>query len=171
MELMRWRLLNHGCALSVNLPTKGALRLCLCDLKVMTQLVHPTIWRGPAVGCWLIGSSPISSYRCSGPAFLSRSKASCAHTSVGHCDRDGDFIIHVITSNTFLWLDGPIMQSWAPFRATTWDLLLMTCFWCQRWSDELVENHFQGGEISCFLVLFFCRRVEWMSQIFELLVI
>lgn len=36
------------------------------------------------------------------------------------------------TSNTFLWLDGSIMQSRGPFRSITWALLFMTCFRCKR---------------------------------------
>lgn len=105
---------------SENPPTKGVL--CLCDLKPMKQLVHSNHLKRPAAGCCLIASSPIS----------------CPGVKLRQRDRHRVFIVHV----TLLWLSGSNMQSWAPFRAT-WDLLLMTCFWCQRrsssiwWSDEL----------------------------------
>lgn len=57
--------------------TKGAVRLCLCDLKPVTQLVHSDHLKRPAAGCCLIGSSAIFSSGFSGATFLPWSKTSC----------------------------------------------------------------------------------------------
>lgn len=105
-EMSEWEddrmkgLLNHGGALCVNPPTKGAHRHCLCDLKATTQLIHsvPIISvQRPAVRCCLTGLSPTS---CHGQRFIATflpgSKALCAHTLVGHYGRDRVLIIHVI---------------------------------------------------------------------------
>lgn len=127
-----------GCALCVNPHTKGALRACLCDLKPMTP---PNItWRG------LQKDAPRLARH---PSLLTG--APCSHTSGADFDGVRVFIIQVLTSNTkyfskYFWLHGLNVQSQAPFRATTWDLLLMTCYWCQRsasmrWSKELATNH------------------------------
>lgn len=119
-------LLNHAC---LNPLTKGAHRHCLCDLKATTQLIHSVpIISAQSPAAWAVCHSYIPAWYqsfiwpyISGSLWRER-------------DQDPYYPCHnapTWTSNTFLWFDGSIMQSQAPFRSITWALLFMTCFWCK----------------------------------------
>lgn len=148
MRVSEWKddrmkgLLNHGWALCVNVQTKGAHRQCLCDLKATTHNVHSVpiisllyMAQRLTVGCCLTGLAPTSYHGQRLIAtFLPGSKALCAHTSSGSLwQRQGLYYLSrhnapTWTSNTFLWLDGSIMQNRALFRSIPWAPLFMTCF-------------------------------------------
>lgn len=122
--------------------SKGAHRQCLCDLKTTTHNVYSVpiisllcMVQRPAAGCCLSGLAPTS---CHGQrliaTFLPGSKALCVHATSGSLgQRQGPQYLPchnapTWTSNTFLWLDGSIMQNRALFRSIPWAPLFMTCF-------------------------------------------
>lgn len=76
-------------------------------------------------------------------ALNSYSKALCAHTSSGSLwQRQGLYYLPrhnaaTWTSNTFLWLDGSIMQNRAPFRSVPWAPAFMTCFFILSVKEEV----------------------------------
>lgn len=94
-------LLNHGCALCVNVQTKGAHRQCLCDLKGRTHNVCSVpiisilyMVQRLTVGCCLTGLAPTS---CHGQRLIATVKLYVPIHPVGHYDRGRAFIIfHVI---------------------------------------------------------------------------
>lgn len=142
---------NHGCALCATVQTKGAHRQCLCDLKATTHNVHSVpiisvhyMAQRLTVECCLTGLAPTS---CRGQRFIATflpgSKALCAHTSSWSLwQRQGLYYLprhnaRIWTSNTFLWIDGSIMQNRALFRSIPWAPLFMTCFFILRVKEEV----------------------------------
>lgn len=118
---------------------QGGHRKCLCDLKARPQNVHSllitSVLQSPATGCCSTGLAPAWCHgQCLIATFLPGSKALCTHTCSGSLRQgQGPYYLPrhnapTWTSNTFLWLDGSIMQSRAPFRSIPWALLFMTCF-------------------------------------------
>lgn len=123
----------------------GGHRQCLCDLTVTTWLIDQPCTETDRVE-QLAGlvAHPMSLASLRGHIPARQQCFIRPYISGSLRQTQGPYYLHynapTWTSNTFLWLDGSIMQSRGPFRSITWALLFMTCFRCKRISSSVIWN-------------------------------